>query len=430
MNTKIKYTLNTPGVTDVDGFEASGIACDIKGRGGDKLDLALVFSASPCTGAGVFTKNDLKAAPTLLSQQHLKQEKAFHGIIANSGNANACTGKKGLDDAHAMAQQTAQLLGVETTSVLVASTGKIGQYLPMEKIKPGVIKAVSKKSASSQSGQDAAEAILTSDTCSKSLTATVPWEEKTITLGAMAKGAGMIQPNMATMLAFIVTDAQVEAPTLEGILKEAVEQSFNRISIDGDMSTNDTVFLLANGRSKIDIPSDTNSALYKKFAQAVQYSCTLLAEKIVGDGERITKVVEVIVEGASNDSDAEKAARAVANSLLIKASWYGSKMNWGRIAHALGYALIGVEESKLDIAYFNRSLLPELAEKKTPSPQAIEKIFAFQKGSPTNACQLQLESIVSQKQFGIAINLNNGAGKFRILTNDLSEEYVNFNKSE
>lgn len=430
MNTQIKYILNTPGITDVNGFEASGVSCDVKGTGNKQLDLALIYSKTPCTAAGVFTKNDLKAAPVVLSQQHLKIEHNIYAIVANSGNANACTGKQGLNDAQTMAAYTAQLLGVKTESILVASTGRIGRYLPIEKIKNGITEAVGAKAANAQAGNNAAKAILTTDTYSKSLTAKLHWNDKIITLGVVAKGAGMIQPNMATMFTFIVTDIQADAITLQNILKNAVQQSFNRISIDGDMSTNDTVFLLANKQSGISIPSDPNATLYKKFSQMVQYACTLLAERMVNDGEKITKVVELIIKGGATDSDAEKAAYAVARSLLVKASWYGNNLNWGRIANAVGYTFIGLEESKLDIAYFNRTLLPELAEANQPPSQNPEKIFIFEKGQQLNQNKSAIEAIISQRQFGIFINLNNGSGKACILTNDLSEAYVNFNKSE
>ena len=426
----IQYTIDSSGITDVPGFECGAATCDIKGSSDCRLDLALVYSSSPCTAAGVFTKNDLKSPTISVCQEHLQTASKFHAIIVNSGNANACTGTQGLSDAQEMTKATAAALQVEPESVFVCSTGRIGLFLPMQKILPGIAEAAAKKSNKPEAGNHAAQAILTSDTCTKSTTARFTCDGQTITLAVTAKGAGMISPNMATMLVFLATDAQVAQPLLKRLLIEAVDQSFNRITVDGDMSTNDTVLILANGESEVKIPDDAGSPLYQHFAEALKQICAVTAEKVITDGERITKVIEVNVCGAPSDEAADKAARAIANSLLVKSSWYGGDPNWGRIAHAVGYAGVGLVEEKLDITYHSR-MLPEgmpVEMAKDFGPLASTKVLEM--GKPLLENTDAWKTIVSRKHFAVTVDMHLGEGRQSLLTTDLSEAYVDFNKSE
>ena len=403
------------GLIDVPGFEACGVACDIRSKNNGQLDLAIIFSAQPCTAGGVFTRNAIKAAPVKLSQKLLQQQKHIHGIITNSGNANACTGQKGYQNAISMQKLAANAFRVPTDSFFVCSTGKIGITLPITKIRKGVKGIRSLANSSAIQGKKAARAILTSDTHEKISTVKIPFGKKLITIAGMAKGAGMIEPQMATMLAFIATDAAISKNLLQQILKTAVKDSFNAITVDGDMSTNDTVLALANGNSKLRItPSST---LYNRFTKALCYLCNDLAYKIVSDGEKITKIVEVIVKGAKSQNDAEKIARSIGNSVLVKSSWYGNDPNWGRLLDAIGYAGASIIEEKINLAYQHRH--------KKSGPISI-----FKKGVPSLRNKAKWKQIVGERQFSILLDLNLGKGSYRLLSTDLTDKYVNFNKSE
>jgi glutamate N-acetyltransferase/amino-acid N-acetyltransferase len=409
--TQLIVTLDSAGLTDVPGFEAAGVACDIREKHDLKrLDLALIYSLRPCTAGGTFTKNAVKAAPVLLCQKHLAEGGTFHGIIANSGNANACTGPEGLRDAQATAQRAAALLNLKAASFFVCSTGRIGQPLPMDRLVKGLERAVSEKGRTPAHGKKAAEAILTSDTRPKTVTVSFTYDGKKHYVAGIAKGAGMIQPNMATMLAFLATDFSVPRSFLQKTLSEAVTGTFNCITVDGDMSTNDTVLMLANGHSGVSVGDKSPRELRGLFAEAVWKACAALADKIVSDGEKITKVVEVKVNGAASTEDAEKVARAIGNSLLVKSSWYGEDPNWGRLADAAGYAGARLVESKLDIFYND-----------TPAMTA---------GRPHAELKPQWKEIVRARRFTITLDLHLGKASFRLLAADLTEGYVNYNKSE
>lgn len=407
---KVNLLKSSKAVAVCTGFKSSGVAADIRETGdSERLDLAMVAADTPCPAAGVFTRNDICAAPVRLCKEILlKSGKKVAGFVVNSGNANAATGAQGVRAAKQMGT-VAQLSSGLESPFLVCSTGRIGRQLPMEKIEAGIEKAGRSLSAEVQASLDAADAILTSDTRRKVATARFEYEGKTVTVSGMAKGAGMIEPNMATMLAFLTTDAIANADQLKNVLTIAVNKTFNRISIDGDMSTNDTVLLLASGASKVD-PWDGPADLLFAFKEAVFMVCDQLAEMIVGDGEKVTKLVELVVKGCLRVSDAEKVARAVGNSLLVKSSWFGSDPNWGRLADAAGYARIGLQEENFDIHYDD-------------APALI-------KGVPQDENLKQWKEIVSKKRFRITLNLNQGNCDFRLLTSDLSEAYVNFNKSE
>ena len=409
MSIQVKLIESPSGIADCPGFKTVGVACDVRGKGDlELLDLALVASEEPCHAAGVFTLNDVCAAPVLVCKEILTSPSAkVAGIVVNSGNANAATAEQGMIDAKEMSA-IAQLETGIGSPFLVCSTGRIGRKLPMQNIKSGIGIAAKALSDESQNSLDAADAILTSDTRRKCATAQFTYEGKTLTVSGIAKGAGMIEPNMATMLAFLATDLDVDNAALKNTLVQACNKTFNRISIDGDMSTNDTVLLLANGKSGL-VPDDSPELL-QAFREAVFMVCDTLAEKIVGDGEKITKLVELIVEGCQTEEDAEKVARCVGNSLLVKTSWYGSDPNWGRLADAAGYARIGLKEACFDIYY--------------------DEVPALISGIPQDNKLSEWKAIVAKKRFRITLNLNQGSGSFRLLTSDLSEAYVNFNKSE
>jgi len=396
------------GIADCPGYKTAGVGCDIRETGDPRLDLALFVSESPCSAAGVFTLNDVCAAPVHICKAILAESgNKVAGCVINSGNANACTGTQGMVDGKEMDAITQLATGINTP-FLVCSTGRIGRQLPMSNIKAGIAAASQKLDTETQSSFDAADAILTSDTRRKVATARFDYEGTTITVSGMAKGAGMIEPNMATMLAFVTTDLEADSDLLKSVVKQASDLTFNRISIDGDMSTNDTVLLFANGACGI--KADTSPELLEAFQQAVFLVCDDLAEKIVGDGEKVTKLVELIVEGCQTTADAEKIARAVGNSLLVKTSWYGSDPNWGRLADAAGYARVGLKEECFDIYY--------------------DTVAALISGRPQDSNLSKWKEIVSKKRFRITLNLNQGAGQYRLLTSDLSEAYVDFNKSE
>lgn len=409
--TQLTVTPDSAGITDVPGFEAAGVACDIRQKNDLKrLDLALVYSLRPCTAAGTFTKNAVKAAPVLLCQRNLEEGGPFHGIVANSGNANACTGADGLKGAQQMAQRAAASLNQKAPAFFVCSTGRIGQPLPMDRVLKGLERAVSEKGRTPAHGKKAADAILTSDTRPKTVTVSFVYDGKKHTVAGFAKGAGMIQPNMATMLAFLATDFSVPRSFLQKTLTDAVNGTFNCITVDGDMSTNDTVIMLANGHSGVSVGDKSPRELRLLFADAVWKACETLADKIVSDGEKITKVIEIKVQGAASAEDAEKVARAIGNSLLVKSSWYGEDPNWGRLADAAGYSGAKLIEAKLDIRYND-----------TPAMTA---------GKPHPDLKPKWKEVVKNRRFTVTIDLHLGKAGYRLLATDLTEGYVNYNKSE
>jgi len=392
----------------VSGFRYAGVSADIRGTGNPRLDLGLVVSDRPAATVAMFTTHEVPAAPVSLSRQHLTRQNSPRALFVNSGNANACTGEEGYQDASCLCRKTAELLQLSEEEVLICSTGRIGRRLPMDRMLQALPKAVKGLSASPEAGAAVAQSILTSDTRPKTSAFTLSVGSGKGVIAGMAKGAGMIQPDMATMLAFILTDFSLPAPLLQKGLQKAVQGTFNRISIDGDMSTNDTVMLMANGASGISLEEDSQD--WQNFQYALQRVCGQLAYAIVADGERIAKVIELNVLNARSEEDAEKVARAVGNSLLVKTSWFGSDPNWGRLVDAAGYAGAGLDYTRLDILYDN---VPAILK-------AIEQ--------PANLPDWK--KVVEQKSFSITLNLNQGRGCFTLLTTDLTTGYVDFNKSE
>ncbi len=383
------------------GFKCAGIAAGIKPAG--VKDMALILSETPASAAGVFTTNQVCAAPVKVCRAHLEHGVA-RAIVMNSGVANACTGAEGMVAAKDMAAETAKAIGCEPQEIFVCSTGKIGPQLPLDKIISGVGTLLD--SARGESVQDTAEAMMTTDTRPKVATAEFQIEGVAAKIVGFAKGAGMIEPNMATMLSYITTDAAVRRPALQSALKKAVDQSFNRISIDGDQSTNDTVLALANGAAGVE-PLDENSTDWKAFESALESVCFELAMMIVHDGEGADKFVTVNVKNAATDADAELAARAVANSMLNKTAWAGTHPDWGRIMDSIGYSKAKVVEEKVDIFY--------------------DAVQAVAGGCRSGVAHEDLIKVVSQTDFAINIDLRQGDGAATVYTCNCTEAYVRIN---
>jgi len=393
------------GVTAPQGFLASGVHADIKGKGGTKKDVAVLFSKVPCAAAGVYTTNKVQAAPVVLTRARTDRGE-LQAVVINSGNANACTGEQGLKDAALMAEWTAKALGLEPEAVGVASTGVIGVTLPMDRMKAGIAKAA--VAVSPEGGQDAAEAIMTTDLVDKQCAVSLDLGGATVTLGAMAKGSGMIHPNMATMLAFVTTDAAVEPTALAVALKEATARSFNMITVDGDTSTNDMLVVLANGMAK-NPPVVLGSALYDKFAAALEAVLIHLAKEVARDGEGATKLLEMRVKGAPTVDDARKAAKAVCGSALVKAALFGEDANWGRVLCALGYSGAGFDPAKVDL------WLGDLLMMKAGAPVAFSEEAAA--------------VILKEKTVVFTADLHSGTAEATAWGCDLTYDYVKINGS-
>jgi glutamate N-acetyltransferase / amino-acid N-acetyltransferase len=392
------------GITSALGFHAAALAAGIKRKG--KKDMALIVSTSPAQVAGVFTMNQVKAAPVRLSMQHVRNGVA-HGVIINSGNANACTGVQGIKNACEMAELTARAIGSKKTEIMVCSTGRIGVQLPMPKVRRGIARAA--KNLTADQGSQAAKAIMTSDTRRKEFAVRFKIDGRKVTIGGMAKGAGMIHPNMATMLGFITTDAQIDKKTLRRCLEESVERTFNRISVDGDTSTNDTVLIFANGLAG-NHPLKSYHPQLELFQRALDFVAKRLAQMVVEDGEGASKIVEVAVKGARNHHDAKAAAEAIARSMLVKTSWCGGDANWGRLMDAIGYSRAKVREELVEI-YYNG-------------------LLAVANGQPSRTPTSKLLKIVRKPNFTITIHLHSGNGEYNLLTADLTEKYVEINRAK
>jgi len=388
------------GVTSALGFRAAGVSAGIKANQG--LDLALVVSDGPATAAAVFTTNRAQAAPVLVSRQHLEQSGGTaRAIIVNSGCANACTGDEGLEVARGMASETARLVGCPVEQVLVASTGVIGVALPMDKLRSGIPQAFA--ALASSHGADAAQAIMTTDPFPKESCATLTVGGKTVTIGGMAKGSGMIGPNMATMLAFVTTDAAMPQPLLHRALTEVADDTFNAITVDGDTSTNDAVMLLANGASGATI----GDAEYASFARALRAVCLELALGIVRGGEGATKLVTVTVSGAASSREARQAAMAIATSLLVKTAIHGGDPNWGRLIAVAGRAGVAFELERAAVT--------------------IGPIVLFDNGRPHDERAPEAAAYLAGTELTVAVDLGAGRASSTVWTCDLSAEYVRIN---
>ncbi|MBQ4560648.1 MAG: bifunctional glutamate N-acetyltransferase/amino-acid acetyltransferase ArgJ [Tyzzerella sp.] len=347
------------GVTAAKGYEATGIASGIRKNG--RLDMAIVYSQKPCQVAGTFTTNVAKAAPVTWDQKIVKESDFAQVIIVNSGIANACTGAEGYGYCKATADKASAVLGIPAEAVLLGSTGVIGKQLPIDRIEAGVDKLVDAKADTIEAGTEAAKAIMTTDTCEKEIAVTIEIGGKTVTVGGMAKGSGMIHPNMCTMLSFITTDAVIGKSALQKALSDDVNDTYNMISVDGDTSTNDTVLVLANGMAENpEIVEGT--ADYETFAKALHEVNEYLAKKIAGDGEGATALFEVNILGAETKEQAKMLAKAIACSNLTKAAIAGHDANWGRIICAMGYSGAQFDPEKVDLFFESSAGKIQIAE--------------------------------------------------------------------
>ena len=384
------------------GWTAAGTAAGLKSSGA--ADMAMLFSERPAAVAATFTSNQVQAATVRLDRERVEKWGLAHGVVVNSGQANACTGKAGLRDAKDMASWAAERTGVEPELFLVCSTGRIGLRLDMGKIRPGIDALAG--ALRKDGGEEAARGIMTTDTRPKRFTAVFDAGGKRCRVTGLAKGAGMIEPCMGTMLAFVMTDAAVEGRSLRKLWKAAVEGSFNRISVDGDRSTNDSAFLMANGAAGNE-PLREGSEGWEAFAEAVKGVAFSLATEMARDGEGASKFVTVTVKGAKSAADAEAGARAVANSMLVKTSWAGTYPNWGRIMDALGYSKARVREDKVDIFY--------------------DDLCAAKGGLRTDTPEKALSRVLAKKEFRVTADLHLGKGEATVYTCDCTEEYVRIN---
>jgi glutamate N-acetyltransferase / amino-acid N-acetyltransferase len=393
----------TGGITAAQGFTAGGLYCGIRKA---KKDIAIVRSAKPAVVAGVFTLNKVVAAPLLVDKLQLKESDVCSAVVINSGNANACTGEQGMKDAWAMVDAVAEALHLPRKHVLVSSTGVIGQYLPMENVLSGILDLSTKISV--QGNKDAAEAIMTTDIFSKECAVRIPVGPSVITIGGMAKGSGMIAPNMATMLAFVSTDALISPSALQLALRTANNHSFNRITVDGDMSTNDMLLVLANGFAKNEEIQE-NTPAFRQFLAGLEYVLVQLAKMIARDGEGATKFVEIIVNGARTEDEAAQAARAIANSNLVKTALHGADANWGRILCAVGYSGIDFNPDSTEISFGDLPVLKKNYEIVLDEEKA--------------------KAILSKESVSVSVNLNQGSAEARFWTCDLTKEYIHINAS-
>lgn len=389
------------GVTHPRGFRAVAVEAAVKKPG--RHDLAIIVSDRPCAAAAVFTRNLFAAAPVLVSRKVIEGEGTIRAIVVNSGNANAGTGEAGLRDAESMATMTASGLGVEPDQVLVASTGVIGRPMPMDRIARGIEKACAllrnEERGTSNEGEEVARAIMTTDTVPKIVSRTIAVGAGEVRIGGICKGAGMIHPDMATMLAFITTDAELPPDVLRPMLRRAADRTFNAVSVDNDMSTNDTVFLLANGAA-----GDVDAGA---FEEALTDLCRELALKIVADGEGATKAVAIRVTGARSEADARLAADAIATSYLVKTALHGNDPNWGRILAAVGRSGAVIDTARIRIGLAGCTL--------------------FERGLPTDADLAEVSSRMKAREVAIEVEIGLGAAERIVYTTDLSREYVSIN---
>jgi glutamate N-acetyltransferase/amino-acid N-acetyltransferase len=384
------------------GFQFNGITSGIKKNGAK--DLGLIYSEVPAAAAGVFTTNRVKAAPVLISQQRIRSGTA-QAVLVNSGNANACTGDKGMKAACQLSTTLARKMKIKEEMILVSSTGVIGVHLPVERIQGNIPTLVD--GLSSVRIGEFAQSILTTDTCPKIVMKEVEIGNKQVEIWGVAKGAGMVMPNMATMLAFIMSTASVYPATLRNLLKEGVDQSFNRITVDGETSTNDMVLMLTNGKAGNSVLTEKSREL-KKFRDYLFSLLFELSQMVVSDGEGATKLVEIRVEKAGSVNEARTAAFAVANSSLVKTAFYGEEVNWGRIMATLGRCGVAIDPGKVDISF--------------------GKVKVVKNGMACGT-EEKAQDVLKQKEFTIVISLNRGKGAFQVSTTDLTPAYVVINSS-
>lgn len=398
----------TGGVTAAKGFEAAAAEAQIKYK--DRKDMALIYSQVPCVAAGTFTTNVVKAAPVRWDQEIVKKSANVHAVIINSGIANACTGEEGYGYCEQTAQAAERLLRIPASSVLVASTGVIGMQLPMDRIQDGVALLAEGKADTEEAGLEAAKAIMTTDTKPKYAAAQVEIGGKTVTVGGMCKGSGMIHPNMCTMLGFVTTDAAITKEMLQRALSDDIKDTYNMVSVDGDTSTNDTVLLLANGMAGNPL-IDRENEDYAVFKEALNYVNTELAKKIAGDGEGATCLFEVKVIGAESKEQAVTLSKSVITSSLTKAAIYGHDANWGRILCAMGYSGASFDPDRVDL-YFE---------------SAAGKLKIIENGVSTGYSEEMATKILSEEYVTATADIKMGEASATAWGCDLTHEYVNIN---
>ena len=387
------------------GFKAGSVHCGLK-RNKRNHDIGIIFSEQPCKSAALFTTNQIVAAPIKYSR-NVVQNGTVHAIVVNSGNANACTGKRGENDAETMALLTSGYLNIKPDEVLVASTGIIGHHLPMAKIKSGISKSSERLGNQNTHAINIAKAIMTTDLVPKHIAVKTKIGGKEVTIGAIAKGSGMISPDMATMFCFITTDAAISLNTLRSCIKKSTGNSFNQITVDGHMSTSDMVAILANGMAhNRNITSSSKSDL-TLFQKALDYVTLNMAKEIVKDGEGATKFIQIEVHEAKSVSDAKKIVRTIAESPLVKTAINGEDPNWGRIVSAAGYAGVTLDESKLKLS--------------------VNKVTIYKKGLPVTPAPKKLSNVMKKNEITIQLYLGTGNKSTTLLTCDLSKEYVKIN---
>lgn len=396
------------GVTAAKGFEAAGVEAAIKYQ--NRKDMALIVSKAPCTVAGTFTSNVVKAAPVLWDKQIVEHSAFAQAVVVNSGIANACTGRQGLDCCEAEAKCAGELLGVPTDAVLVASTGVIGMQIPVDKITAGIKKLVTAKADTLEAGSDAAHAIMTTDTISKEIAIETEIGGKTVTLGGMCKGSGMIHPNMCTMLSFVATDANISKEMLQKALSEVVPDTYNMVSVDGDTSTNDTVLLLANGLAGNPEITEENED-YKIFKEALFEVNKTQAMHIAGDGEGATALFEVTIQGAESKEQAVTLAKSVITSSLTKAAIFGHDANWGRILCAMGYSGAKFDPENVDL-YFE---------------SAAGKLQIITKGVAVDYSEEEATKILSEPKVTATADIHMGEATATAWGCDLTYDYVKIN---
>jgi glutamate N-acetyltransferase/amino-acid N-acetyltransferase len=399
--------LDDPSITLVPGFRAAGVACGLKPD--NALDLALVSAALPCAGAALFTTNRVRAAPVLYDMALINAGKPLQAVVINSGCANACTGQQGIDDTRQMSAWTGQALGVAADAVFVMSTGVIGQPMPMAKIHAGILDAASHQST--LGGHAAARAIMTTDTRPKEAAVRVLLGQHEVTIAGMCKGAGMIHPGMATMLALLLTDAAVAPVVLQTALSQVVERTFNMATVDGDMSTNDTVLLLANGQAGNSVLTDSDSPEYRAFEAGLLAVATDLAQGLVRDGEGATKFVTIHVSGAESWAAAKQVAKSIATSNLVKTAIYGQDANWGRVICAAGYSGVGIEPERLCL-------------RMSSDTDALDLV---RDGAPFEIDEERASVILAGDEVAFSLDLGMGQAEATVWTCDLSHSYVDIN---
>lgn len=396
------------GVTAAKGFLAASAAAEIKYKG--RTDMAMIFSSVPCKAAGTFTTNVVKAAPVKWDQKVVYEQPYAQAVICNSGIANACTGEEGYGYCKETADAAAEILNISPDSVLVASTGVIGMQVPVDKIKNGIKMMEPVLSGEISAGTDAAKAIMTTDTVHKEVAVEIEIGGKTVTIGGMCKGSGMIHPNMCTMLGFVTTDISISKELLMEALKEDVKDTYNMISVDGDTSTNDTVLLLANGMAGNEEITEKN-ADYETFKKALNYVNTTLSKKIAGDGEGATALFEVKVIGAATKEEAVILSKSVVTSSLTKAAIYGHDANWGRILCALGYSGVSFDPEKVDLYFESRA----------------GKIKIIENGVSTGYSEEEATRILSEDEVTAIADMKMGDASATAWGCDLTYDYVKIN---